>query len=208
MPVDMIQNKKFIALGGWLFMLYPAAQNDFEDSEDSFLFYNPDCWTGNFRISAFRGEKDKKSGLTYGAATLRQVLKDNASTKQITIKHFPAVYGKEMFMENEEYFTTHWWVIDANDIVIDCSFTVHKGADIQEAESVINSIELRDENEKYPAELIAIRLSEIFVINESYDWTVKLIKEKLKQDFQGDEAALSKLQQIIDNGLIAPKKRE
>ena len=85
---------------------------------------------------------------------------------------------------------------------------MHKGADIQEAESVINSIELRDENEKYPAELIAIRLSEIFVINESYDWTVKLIKENLKQDFQGDEADLSKLQQIIDNGVIAPKKRE
>ena len=36
-------------------MLYPADWNEFEDGEGSFLFYNPSEWTGNFRISAYKG---------------------------------------------------------------------------------------------------------------------------------------------------------
>ena len=46
---------KYIAPGGWFSLEYPAGWREFEDTEESFLFYDPDKWSGNFRISAYRG---------------------------------------------------------------------------------------------------------------------------------------------------------
>ena len=46
---------KYIAPGGWFSLEYPAGWREFEDTEESFLFYDPDKWRGNFRISAYRG---------------------------------------------------------------------------------------------------------------------------------------------------------
>ena len=46
-----MQGKKFISPGAWFSMNYPSDWNEFEDGEGSFLFYNPDVWSGNFRIS-------------------------------------------------------------------------------------------------------------------------------------------------------------
>ena len=54
--MKMEKDKRYISPGGWFSLSYPAAWSEFEDGEDSFLFYNPDVWTGNFRISAYRGE--------------------------------------------------------------------------------------------------------------------------------------------------------
>ena len=204
----MILNKKFIAPGGWFSMLYPATWNEFEDSEDSFLFYDPENWSGNFRISAFRGKNDRKTGTSYGASTLKQTLKDNPSAQPISVGDYSCVYGKEMFMEDEAYYTTHWWVIDAGDVVFDCSFTVSKGASKDEALKVIQSIEVRSTEKKYPLELIPVRLSEIFLINESYEWASLEVKNRMKQDFQGHEPDLPKLQKLVDEGLIAPKKKD
>lgn len=47
---------KYISPGSWFSLEYPSDWREFEDTEDSFLFYNPDKWTGNFRISAYQGE--------------------------------------------------------------------------------------------------------------------------------------------------------
>lgn len=47
----MKQGKKFISPGAWFSMVYPADWNEFEDGEGSFLFYNPNEWTGNFSNS-------------------------------------------------------------------------------------------------------------------------------------------------------------
>ena len=52
-------------------MVYPADWNEFEDGEGSFLFYNPNEWTGNFRISAYKGSA------TYGKEAVEQELKEN-----------------------------------------------------------------------------------------------------------------------------------
>ena len=64
----MEQSKKFISPGAWFSMTYPADWNEFEDGEGSFLFYNPNEWTGNFRISAFKGNA------TYGKDSVKQEL--------------------------------------------------------------------------------------------------------------------------------------
>ena len=52
-------------------MVYPADWNEFEDGEGSFLFYNPNEWTGNFRISAYKGDT------AYGRESVKQELKAN-----------------------------------------------------------------------------------------------------------------------------------
>jgi len=117
-------------------------------------------------------------------------------------------YSKEMFQEEGTYYTSHVWITGIDDIAFECSFTVPKGGTVKEAEEVIATLEIRKEGQKYPAELIPVRLSEIYQINEGYEWTVSTVKQELKKDFQGTEDDLEKLQQIIDSGKIGPKKKD
>ncbi len=65
----MEQSKKFISPGAWFSMTYPVDWNEFEDGEGSFLFYNPNEWTGNFRISAFKGHAYIWQGLREARVT-------------------------------------------------------------------------------------------------------------------------------------------
>lgn len=197
-----MQGKKFISPEAWFSMIYPSDWNEFEDGEGSFLFYNPDVWSGNFRISAFKG----KAG--YSKEVIRQELKDNESASLLKIGTLECAYSKEMFQEEGVYYTSHLWVTGIDNIAFECSFTVPKGTTVKEAENVIATLEVRKEGEKYPAELIPIRLSEIYQVNEGYEWVASIIKQELKKDFQGIEEDLEKLQQIIDSGKIGAKKKE
>lgn len=197
-----MQGKKFISPGAWFSMNYPSDWNEFEDGEGSFLFYNPEVWSGNFRISAFKG----KAG--YGKAAVRQELNENNSASLLKIGTLECAYSKEMFQEEGEYYTTHVWITGIDNIAFECSFTVAKGGAVKEAEEIIATLDIRREGEKYPAELIPIRLSEIYQINEGYEWTASLVKQELKKDFQGMEEDLMKIQQVIDSGKIGVKKRD
>lgn len=197
-----MQGKKFISPGAWFSMIYPSDWNEFEDGEGSFLFYNPDVWSGNFRISAFKGQ----SG--YGKEVVRQELKDNDAASLVKIGTLECAYSKEMFQEEGTYYTSHLWIIGIDHVSFECSFTVPKGGAVKEAEEVIATLDVRDEGMKYPAELIPIRLSEIYQVNESYEWAVTTVKHELKKDFQGIEEDLEKIQQIIDSGKIGPKQKE
>lgn len=47
---------KYIAPGSWFSLEYPESWREFEDTEDSFLFYNPNKWSGNFRIRPIRAK--------------------------------------------------------------------------------------------------------------------------------------------------------
>lgn len=51
--------KKFISPYGWFSINYPDSWFEFEDEEGSFLFYNPNRWTGNLRVSAFKDNSRK-----------------------------------------------------------------------------------------------------------------------------------------------------
>lgn len=197
-----MQGKKFISPGAWFSMIYPSDWNEFEDGEGSFLFYNPEVWTGNFRISAYRGTND------YGRESVRQELKENPSASPVKIGALECAYSKEMFQEEGTYYISHLWIVGIGNMAFECSFTVPRGGDTKEAETVIATLEVRKEGVKYPAELIPVRLLEICQINEAYEWISSLVKQKLKKDFQGTEEDLPKIQQIIDSGRIKPKKRE
>ena len=50
---------KYIAPGGWFSLEYPAGWREFEDTEESFLFYDPDKWSGNFRIEVLTQTMEK-----------------------------------------------------------------------------------------------------------------------------------------------------
>ena len=144
-------------------MMYPADWNEFEDGEGSFLFYNPNEWTGNFRISAYKGNA------TYAREVIRQELKDNPSAVSVRIGNMECAYSKEMFEEDGAYYTSHLWITGMGDVAFECSFTVSKGSSAAEAEAVVASLEIRKEGVKYPEEIIPVRLSEIYQINEAFE---------------------------------------
>jgi len=199
--MESMEGKKFISPGAWFSMIYPSEWSEFEDGEGSFLFYNPNVWSGNFRISAYRG----KAG--YGKESVRQELKENESARLVSVGSLECAYSKEMFQEEGTYYTSHLWIVGIDDLAFECSFTVAKGQPVDEAEQVIATLQVRREGEKYPAEVIPVRLSEICQINESYEWVSSLVKDELKTDFQGTEDDLKSLQQVIDSGKIGSKKR-
>lgn len=198
----MEQGKKFISPGAWFSMVYPADWNEFEDGEGSFLFYNPNEWTGNFRISAYKGNA------TYGKEVIRQELKDNSSASLVKVGLLDCAYSKEMFEEEGTYYTSHVWIAGMGDIAFECSFTVRKGESAVAAEKVIASLEVRKAEQKHPAEIIPVRLSEIYQINEAFEWVSTTVKEQLKKDFQGLEEDIANIQQIVDSDGIGAKKKE
>lgn len=140
----MKQGKKYISPGAWFSMVYPADWNEFEDGEGSFLFYNPNEWTGNFRISAYKGDT------AYGRESVKQELKENTSATLVKIGRLDCAYSKEMFEEEGTYYTSHLWIAGIDDVAFECSFTVRKGEPVAEAESIIASLEVRRAGQKYP----------------------------------------------------------
>ena len=199
---NMKETKRFIAPGAWFSMDYPADWNEFEDSEEAFLFYNPNVWTGNFRISAYRGNA------SYGPDSVEQELRENTSARRIKIGAYECAYSQEMFMEGENRYVSHIWVAGSGDIVFECTFTTGQDKPVDEAEGVIASLRVRQAGMKYPAELIPVRISEIYQIDEAYEWVEKTVKEVLKKDFQGVEDDIQSMQELVDKGVIPPKKRE
>jgi hypothetical protein len=206
----MQQKKRFIAPGAWFAMDYPAEWCEFEDGSGTFLFYNPDVWTGNFRISAFRDEDDRQggNGSAYVETAIADALKENRGARRVRVGGMSFAYGHSDFSEGDHDYTDHYWVGGSEGMVFECSFTVAQGQPAAEAEGVIASLQVRHEGVKYPAEIIPARISEIYLIDQSYDWVVNEVKERLKVDFQGVEEDLPKLQSIIDGGTIGRKKRD
>ena len=89
--MKMEKDKRYISPGGWFSLSYPAAWSEFEDGEDSFLFYTPDVWTGNFRISAYRGEG------AYADDCLFRELKENPQAQKVQVGTLPCAYSTEYF---------------------------------------------------------------------------------------------------------------
>ena len=198
----MKQQKKYISPGAWFSMQYPATWNEFEDGEGSFLFYNPEEWTGNFRISAYRGQEG------YGRECVSLELKENPAARRVRVGALDCAYSRETFEEDGEHYTSHIWITGIDDVAFECSFTVRKGQPVAEAEQVIASLQVRKQGVKYPAELIPVRVSEICQINEAYEWVSNTVKDLLKKDFQGVEADVENMQQVVDRGVIGPKKKD
>lgn len=206
--MSMISGKKFISPGSWFSMVYPIKWSEFEDSEGTFLFYDPVNWNGNFRISAYKKDAKLSGAQSYGKDSVQQELKNNPLATMVKVGQYDCAYSKEMSVEQEQYYVSHSWTVDGGNIVFECSFTTAKGKDAAPAIKIIESLDVRIDGKKYPAELIPIRVSEIAVVDEAYEWTVSTVKKQLKKDFQGIEEDLPKLQTVVESGTIGAKQRD
>lgn len=195
--------KKYISPGSWFSLEYPDNWCEFEDSEDCFLFYNPDKWTGNFRISAYRGNSS-----AYANECLEDELHQVRGAKKVKVGSWDCAYSSESFQENGVWYTTHIWVTGRGEISVECSFTVAKGESPKAGEAIVASLKVRNVSDKPVKEVIPVRILEINQINENYDWAVSTVKKQLTKDFTGTSADLENLQKVIDSGRFNPKQRQ
>ena len=96
---------KYISPGGWFSLEYPMAGTSLKIQKRVFLFYNPDRWTGNFRISAYKDE-----AADYGPQCIAYELKENTSSALVKVGKWDCAYSAETFQEEGAWYTTHIWV--------------------------------------------------------------------------------------------------
>lgn len=193
---------KYISPGGWFSLEYPASWCEFEDTEESFLFYDPNEWTGNFRISAYR---DTSSD--YARMCIDGELKANATSSLIKVGKWSCAYCAETFQEEGNWYTTHFWVTGEGQTSVECSFTVRKGGDKHVAETIIASLQIRKDGVRYPKEIIPVRVLEIGEVNNAFEWTSTTVKKQLTKDFTGVETDIDNLQQVMDSGRFQAQQR-
>ena len=191
---------KFISPGGWFSLECPAAWSEFEDTEESFLFYNPNQWSGNFRISAY-----KDAAKDYGRQCIAYELKNNPTSCAVKVGEWDCAYSAETFQEEGAWYTTHIWVTGKDDISFECSFTVAKGGERTPAEGILRSLTVRTGKEG--KEIIPIRVLEIGEVNAAFEWVSTTIKKTLTKDFTSQEEDIDKLQKLVDGGKIQANQR-
>ena len=187
---------KFVSPGGWFSLEYPATWTESEDLEGTFLFFNPNKWNGNFRISAFRTKCNAQQ-------CVKQELKKRPESVSVRIGEWDCAYSSMDIEDDGMPYTTHFWVTGKSDICIECSFTVAKDGDRLPAEGIIRSLKLRKGDE--PLEAIPIRLLEIYEVNEAFDWVSSQIKKTQSKSFSGQEEDIEKLQALVDSGKFIEK---
>ena len=194
---------KYISPGSWFALQYPEGWHEFEDTENSFLFYNPDKWNGNFRISAFRGDSN-----SYSSECMEYEMKNNKGAVLTKVGRWNCVSFTEHFQENGNWYTTYLWITGKDDISIECSFTVSKGESVKPAESIISSLVIRNDSDKPFHEVIPVRVLEINIINECYDWAVSTIKKFLSKDFTSTVHDLDNMQKVMDSGKFKNNQKQ
>lgn len=193
---------KFISPGGWFSLEYPDSWSEFEDSEGTFLFYNPNKWNGNFRISAF-----KDTAKDYGKQCIAYELKENPTSVAVKVGEWECAYSAESFQEEGSWYTTYIWVTGKGDISFECSYTITKGGERTPAEEILRSLKIRTTDDFRKKEVIPIRILEIGEINEAFDWVSTTIKKTLSKDFTSQESDIERLQKLIDGGKFATDQR-
>lgn len=193
---------KYISPGSWFSLEYPIGWHEFEDAEDSFLFYNPNKWSGNFRISAFRGEHNN-----YAMECVDYELKNTVGAVRVKVGNWTCAFSKEDFSEEGADYTSYLWVTGKGAVSVECSFTVARGESRKVAEDILSTLKIRDEKEKPWKEIIPLRVLEINRINEAYEWAVAAIKKQTTKAFSAQESDLHNLQSVIESDKFNKKQR-
>ena len=106
--------KKFISPYGWFSINYPDSWFEFEDEEGSFLFYNPNRWTGNLRVSAF-----KDNSRNYAHQMLEEEQKNYPNAYLKNIGGWDSVITKEDFTEGGQEYTSYIYLLGkANTVLV------------------------------------------------------------------------------------------
>lgn len=185
-------------------MNYPDGWNEFVGDSTSFLFYDPNEWGGNFRISAYRDTSP-----AFAEDCMKKELSERPGSRPVKLAGKWWIFSQDNFLEEGEPYTNYCWLGGLDNTVVAVTFTVKHGSSYELAQQVVASVEVRNNTPShYPAEVIDVRLSEIYQIDSAYEWVEHEVKERLKLDFQGQESDLHSMQQLIDAGYYTPKQRE
>ena len=190
--------KKFISPGSWFAFAYPEEWFEFSEEADCFLFYNPEKWNGNFRISAYR---DASS--SFGDTMMRQALKTSGA-KLAKVGRWETIYSAESFTEQLVEYTTHRWTIGCGQTCVECSFTEEASSNPSQGEglgmvnALIASLEILQPRDTFHNQYIPVRVSEVDLIESCYatieELGMKLFKERFR-DFDYNVRLLQKLAQ-------------
>lgn len=185
--------KKFISPGSWFAFAYPEEWFEFSEEADCFLFYNPEKWDGNFRISAYR---DASS--SFGDSMMRQALKTSGA-KLSKVGRWETIYSTESFTEQLVEYTTHRWTIGCGQTSVECSFTEEgRGESLGTANAIIASLEILQPRDTFHNQYIPVRVSEVDLIESCYatieELGMKLFKERFR-DFDYNVRLLQKVAQ-------------
>ena len=194
---------KYISPGSWFSLEYPDDWCEAEDAEGSFLFFNPEKWNGNFRISAYQGDSRN-----YAKDCMNGELADTPGARHARVGKWECVYLTEDFREEGNDYTSHIWITGRDCISVECSFTVLKGERPTAGEDIVASLEVRLENERPWREVIPVRVLEINRINEGYDWAVSAVKKQLTKNFSSSEADIASIQKVMDSGSFKKDQRQ
>ena len=173
--------KKFISPGSWFAFTYPEEWFEFSEEADCFLFYNPEKWDGNFRISAYR---DASS--SFGDSMMRQALKASGA-KLSKVGRWETIYSAESFTEQLVEYITHRWTIGCGQTCVECSFTeeVQSGDAIGIVNALIASLEILQPRDTFHNQYIPVRVSEVDLIESCYatieELGMKLFKERFRE---------------------------
>ena len=186
--------KKFISPGSWFAFAYPEEWFEFSEEADCFLFYNPEKWDGNFRISAYR---DASS--SFGDLMMRQALKASGA-KLSKVGHWETIYSAESFTEQLVEYVTHRWTIGCGQTCVECSFTeeAQSGKAFGMVNALIASLEILQPRDTFHNQYIPVRVSEVDLIESCYatieELGMKIFKERFR-DFDYNVRLLQKLSQ-------------
>lgn len=187
-------NKKYISPGSWFAFEYPETWHEFEDEAGSFLFYNPNAWSGNFRISASLDASEN-----YASEVMHDELQLYADASLVEFEGTAFVYSQETFREGESDYTSHFWVTGVGRMAVYCTFTLPVGQSPEEVELVLKSLEIANPMKPAFHEVVGIRLMEIVAIDEAFDWASKAVTKRLKRDFSSSNVtdSLNYLEKLI-----------
>ena len=186
--------KKFISPGSWFAFAYPEEWFEFSEEADCFLFYNPEKWDGNFRISAYR---DASS--SFGDSMMRQALKASGS-KLSKVGRWETIYSSESFTEQLVEYLTHRWTIGCGQTCVECSFTVEAQSSegLGMVNALIASLEILQPRDTFHNQYIPVRVSEVDLIESCYvtveELGMKLFKERFR-DFDYNVRLMQKIAQ-------------
>lgn len=182
--------KKFISPGSWFAFSYPDTWFEFSEEPDCFLFYNPEKWDGNFRISAYR---DASS--TFGDKMMRDALKAPGARLQ-KVGLWETVYAAETFTEQLVEYVTHRWTIGYGQTCVECSYTVSLDGHLGMVNALIASLEILQPRDTFRNQYIPVRVSEVELIESCYatieELGMKLFKERFR-DFDYNVRLLQKI---------------
>lgn len=183
--------KKFISPGSWFAFTYPEEWFEFSEEADCFLFYNPEKWDGNFRISAYR---DASS--SFGDTMMRQALKAS-NAKLSKVGRWETVHSTESFTEQLVEYVTHCWTIGCGQTCVECSFTAPVEGHLGIVNAIIASLEILQPRDTFHNQYIPVRVSEVDLIESCYATIEELGMKLFKERFRDFDYNVRLLQKIV-----------